>query len=141
MKTSGAALLVVVAAAASISSSAFLLPTLSSSSSSSSTRLAASPKVTPELITHTATLAQLQFDEAEVQQLVPRFEAFLKFVDKMQDVPDAAPGLASGALPPVAAVLRPDQSSVFPNQDGIFANMPDQEDAYLSVPKVGEEDT
>lgn len=131
----------------SSSSTAFLLPTHftyarpSSSSSFSSSRLAASPKVTPELITHTATLAQLQFDEAEVQQLVPRFEAFLRFVDKMQDVPDTAPGLASSALPPVAAVLRPDQSSVFPNQDGIFANMPDQEDAYLSVPKVGEEDT
>jgi len=59
----------------------------------------------------------------------------------MQDVPDTAAGLAPGTMPTVDKVLRPDQPSVFPNQDAIFANMAEQEDAYLSVPKVGEEDT
>lgn len=45
-------------------------------------------KVTPELIKHTATLAQLSFDDAEIAALVPRFQAFLGFVDKMREVPD-----------------------------------------------------
>jgi len=44
--------------------------------------------VTPELIKHTATLAQLSFDDAEVAALVPRFQAFLGFVDRMRAVPD-----------------------------------------------------
>lgn len=130
------------------SATAFLLPLPQHfASSPSGSRLAASssspqhPEVTPELIKHTATLAQLQFDEAEIAGLVPRFQAFLNFVDKMQDVPDMAAGLAPGTMPTVDKVLRPDQPSVFPNQDAIFANMAEQEDAYLSVPKVGEEDT
>jgi|EP00624_Nannochloropsis_granulata_P003629 aspartyl/glutamyl-tRNA(Asn/Gln) amidotransferase C subunit len=130
-------------------SSAFLLPVPhAADSSSSASRLAAAsssspnqPEVTAELIKHTATLAQLQFDEAEIASLVPRFEAFLNFVGKMQDVPDTTAGLAPGTMPTVDKVLRPDQASVFPNQDAIFANMAEQEDAYLSVPKVGEEDT
>ena len=96
--------------------------------------------MTPELIQHTATLAQLQFDDEEVKQLVPRFQAFLSFVDKMQEVPDNAPGMTPGSLPSVDEVLRADQAAVFGNQDGIFANMAEQEDAYLVVPKVGEED-
>ncbi len=49
-----------------------------------------------------------------------------------------SPGSVS--VPPVEAVLRADTPSVFGNQDGIFANMAAQEDAYLVVPKVGEED-
>jgi Asp-tRNA(Asn)/Glu-tRNA(Gln) amidotransferase C subunit len=165
------------------------------------------------MIKHTATLAQLSFDDAEVAALVPRFQAFLGFVDRMRAVPDdgaslgacvclcvlrlwvsmlvtcviivvvvvvvvvvpscrrspldpllwepppppltispthntptnqptnhAAPGMAPGSLPPVEAVLRADTPAVFGNQDGIFANMAAQEDAYLVVPKVGEED-
>lgn len=49
--------------------------------------------------------------------------------------------MATGALPEVEAVLRADTPAVFANQDGIFANMPAQEEGYLRVPKVGEEDT
>lgn len=130
-------------------SSAFLftVPHAAASSTSASRLAAASssspkhPEVTTELIKHTATLAQLQFDESEISSLVPRFEAFLNFVGKMQDVPDTTAGLAPGNMPTVDKVLRPDQASIFPNQDAIFANMAEQEDAYLSVPKVGEEDT
>lgn len=129
------------------------------------------------MIKHTATLAQLNFDDAEVAALVPRFQAFLSFVDKMREVPDdgalahasthtcacmhawvrytahrpqsnkrhhprtTAPGMAPGSLPAVEDVLRADSPAVYANQDGIFANMAQQEDSYLVVPKVGEEDT
>lgn len=48
--------------------------------------------------------------------------------------------MAPGSLPPVEEVLRADSPAVFANQDAIFANMAQQEDAYLVVPKVGEED-
>jgi aspartyl/glutamyl-tRNA(Asn/Gln) amidotransferase C subunit len=148
MKTSSVAAVVLLSIALP-GTFAFLLPLPQHSASSpSASRLAAAsssspqhPEVTPELIKHTATLAQLQFEEAEIASLVPRFQAFLTFVDKMQDVPDTAAGLAPGTMPTVDKVLRPDQPSVFPNQDAIFANMAEQEDAYLSVPKVGEEDT
>ena len=150
MKTSVTVAAVLLAALPATFAFVLPLPHHSASSASSASRLAAAassssspqhPEVTPELIKHTATLAQLQFDEAEIASLVPRFQAFLNFVDKMQDVPDAAAGLAPGTMPTVDKVLRPDQPSVFPNQDAIFANMAEQEDAYLSVPKVGEEDT
>lgn len=40
------------------------------------------------MIKHTATLAQLSFDDAEIAALVPRFQAFLGFVEKMREVPD-----------------------------------------------------
>lgn len=42
------------------------------------------------MIKHTATLAQLNFDDAEIAALVPRFQAFLGFVDKMREVPDGS---------------------------------------------------
>lgn len=150
MRTGLSTAAVAVLLSALLPTSAFLLPLPHSASSTSApSRLARAssssssshPEVTPELIKHTATLAQLQFDDAEIARLVPRFQAFLNFVDKMQDVPDTAPGLAPGTMPTVDKVLRPDQPSIFPNQDAIFANMAEQEDAYLSVPKVGEEDT
>lgn len=48
--------------------------------------------------------------------------------------------MSPGALPEVEAVLRADAPVSFANQDAIFANMPEQEDGCLSVPKVGEED-
>jgi Asp-tRNA(Asn)/Glu-tRNA(Gln) amidotransferase C subunit len=44
--------------------------------------------VTPELIRKTATLSQLTLTDEEVTRLVPRFKAFLAFVDKMREVPD-----------------------------------------------------
>ncbi|EWM29665.1 glutamyl-trna amidotransferase subunit c [Nannochloropsis gaditana] len=129
--------------------SAFLLPLapslpssrLAAADSPSSSSLRQQPEVTPELIKHTATLAQLHFDEDEIQNMIPRFQAFLSFVDRMQDVPDSAAVSAPDSMPTVQEVLRPDSPSIFPNQDAIFTNMAEQEDAFLRVPKVGEEDT
>lgn len=49
--------------------------------------------------------------------------------------------MVPGSLPPVEEVLRADAPAVFGNQEGIFANMVNNhEDAYLVVPKVGEEE-
>lgn len=46
-------------------------------------------QVTPDLIRKTAQLAQLSFEEEELVKLVPRFESFLRFADKMQEVQDS----------------------------------------------------
>ncbi len=39
-----------------------------------------------------------------------------------------------------ADVLRQDVEKEFPNQKAILSNMPAEEDGYLSIPKVGEEE-
>eukprot|EP00640_Fibrocapsa_japonica_P007572 CAMPEP_0113935760 /NCGR_PEP_ID=MMETSP1339-20121228/2845_1 /TAXON_ID=94617 /ORGANISM="Fibrocapsa japonica" /LENGTH=145 /DNA_ID=CAMNT_0000938017 /DNA_START=112 /DNA_END=552 /DNA_ORIENTATION=- /assembly_acc=CAM_ASM_000762 len=96
--------------------------------------------VTPELIKKTAGLAQLDVTDEEVERLRPRIESFLGFIAEMEQVD------TSGITPMLEvkdafSVLREDSLKQFDNQDGILDNMPHEQDCYLSVPKVGEEES
>jgi len=137
-----------VAAAWSVASASAFVATAPALLQRGRLRRAAAPRpvVDERLIRNTAEMARLEVSDAEVQRLVPEFEAFLRFVDDMAlggddaDADDADAALET--RPYAEAAVRADVASTDAVQAAaISANYPKSENGYLWVPRVGEEDT
>ncbi|CAM9346241.1 unnamed protein product, partial [Choristocarpus tenellus] len=96
--------------------------------------------VTPELIRKTAGLAQLEIDDEEVASLLPQVESFLGFVETMDDVDEGSQSTMDHRGCSGGEFLREDSAEMFSNVVAIMENMPLEEDSYLRVPKVGEDE-
>ncbi|CAM9936674.1 unnamed protein product, partial [Heterosigma akashiwo] len=99
-------------------------------------------EVTPELVKKTAGLATVEITDEEVQRLTPRINDFLGFVEKLNEV-DTSGASQMLRVRPAGQVARPDVPAPAPAAavDAALDNFPEEEDAYLVVPKVGAEES
>jgi len=93
------------------------------------------------LVRKTAALAHLDLTDDEVSEMVHQFKDFLRFVDDMKAIDTSQ--LDIDVMSPRASVpyrdpLREDTVQPFDNREAIVANMPEEEDGFLRIPRVGE---
>ena len=70
---------------------------------------------------------------------MPRMEEFLGFVETMEEVSQSSDG-AFATLNCGSDFLREDYAEKFSNVAAVMDNMPVEENNYLRVPKVGEDE-
>lgn len=88
-----------------------------------------------ELVQHIATLARLQLDEDEFDDVVAKLSSIVDFVDQLQQAP------TEDVLPMAHPLnqtqrLRPDAVTEANERDAIQANAPSVKDGFYLVPKV-----
>lgn len=74
----------------------------------------------------------------QVEFLLPRIQKFVGFVETMAEVAEV--GDEAVVSSSTDDHLRRDDVENFPNISAMMDNMPCEEDNYLRVPKVGEEE-
>ncbi|MDP6540461.1 MAG: Asp-tRNA(Asn)/Glu-tRNA(Gln) amidotransferase subunit GatC [Planctomycetota bacterium] len=93
-----------------------------------------------DLVRHTAALARLELDEAEVDRLAPQFAAILRHFRVLEsvEVDDAEPMTGASG---VRDVLRADEVRPSLAPDAVLGNAPRSSDGFYVVPKTvgGEE--
>mmetsp|Transcript_1057 Transcript_1057/g.1596 ORF Transcript_1057/g.1596 Transcript_1057/m.1596 type:complete len:145 (+) Transcript_1057:61-495(+) len=96
-----------------------------------------------DLIRKTSNLAQMETAEDEIEQLTDRFRSFIGFVEAMDETTKAnevnEAAVEMKDYFGESSFLRDDEPIVFDEQGIIKGNMPETENDFLKVPKVGEE--
>ena len=87
------------------------------------------------IIRKVANLAQLDISDEEVEILLPRLQEFMGFIDLIKDV-DLKEGEKTSPTMKATDMFRSDSSINFDNQDNIINNFPQEEDGYLFVPRI-----
>ncbi len=95
-------------------------------------------KVTREDVENVALLSRLSIKENDMEKNIHELNAFLEYVDRLQQV-DTENVFATAHVLPIQNVFREDV--VKPSLDRTLAlsNAPEQEDGYFRVPKILEE--
>lgn len=91
--------------------------------------------ITREDVQHIATLARLQFSDAEEEQLTEDLEAILGYVETLDEVDTAGVPPMSHGLDH-AATLRDDETTSRINRDDALSCAPEADDEYVRVPTV-----
>jgi aspartyl-tRNA(Asn)/glutamyl-tRNA(Gln) amidotransferase subunit C len=90
------------------------------------------PSIDRDTVRHVASLARLQFKEADEARLAVELERIVGFVAVLEelDLPAEAPVLA------VPTPLRPDEATNRSRVEDMLAGAPDRKDHHLRVPAV-----
>jgi aspartyl/glutamyl-tRNA(Asn/Gln) amidotransferase C subunit len=87
-----------------------------------------------------AKLAQLEMTEEDVRQLLPRLQEFMRFVNIVQQVQPTSARTFDARTINIISSFRADEPITYENQGAILRNFPVEEDSYLRIPRIGEEE-
>lgn len=92
-------------------------------------------KISREHVDHVAELAHLGLSEAEREQLRGQLSTILDYVAKLNEL-NTSSVAPSAQVIPLADVLRPDVPRASLPRALVLANAPAEEDGYIRVPPV-----
>jgi aspartyl-tRNA(Asn)/glutamyl-tRNA(Gln) amidotransferase subunit C len=95
--------------------------------------------LTREQVTHVAELAKLKLTEAEIDLFQKQLSAVLDDAARLDEL-DTDPIPPTAAVLPLSNVMRPDQRRASWPRDEMLANAPAQEDGYVQVKVVLEQE-
>lgn len=94
-----------------------------------------STEITRDTVRHYAKLAQLSFEEHELDTFVSQFSAILNYVEKISEL-DLSGIEATAQVFPWNTPFREDEIAPRFDQEKALINAPDAESGHFLVPKV-----
>ena len=95
--------------------------------------------LTREEVEHVAQLAYLRFAPEELEQFRVQLSGILTYISELQEVDTAAISPTAQVIP-LTNVLREDEPLPALDRDAFLANLPREEDGFIEVDAVLEED-
>ena len=86
-------------------------------------------------VQHIANLAQLTFDEQEIESYQYQLSRILDYIEKLNQLDTEGVPPTSHVIP-IRNVMKPDEKRDLFQREDIIANAPSTEQGYFEVPKV-----